>query len=86
MPKKKQAAKDIELQDILDWADGVRAAYGTEHASKISEHEARVANAILRTPKPCKRHKWVSDHKGEYCEHDGCNARREYHPGMQVPS
>ena len=33
--------------EIIAWADGVIAAFGTEHAGRITPTEARIAAAIL---------------------------------------
>lgn len=37
----------MEVNDILDWAEGVMSDLGTEHAEKITPLELRLANAIV---------------------------------------
>lgn len=41
----------IDFEDVLAWADGVVGALGTEHATKVPDVEARVAQAILAAAK-----------------------------------
>lgn len=37
---------EIGVKDILDWADGVLGAIGTEHKNKVTEEELRIAVAV----------------------------------------
>lgn len=39
---------DIELEDVLVWADAVHGGLATEYSDRISEEEACVASAIRR--------------------------------------
>ena len=39
---------EITKEDIFCWADGVRAAFGTEYADRITDEEAELADAILK--------------------------------------
>jgi len=41
------AEKEIDVEDVKAWADGVAGALGTEYGSRVKEEEARVATAIL---------------------------------------
>ena len=45
------AIEDIELDDVLAWADGIQGALGTEHASKVTHEEARISWAIVNAPR-----------------------------------
>ncbi len=42
------ASKGVpELDDVLDWADGIMGALGTEFAERVTPLELRIANAIM---------------------------------------
>jgi len=42
---------DVELDDVIAWADGILGALGTEHANKVTDEEARIAGAIMTASK-----------------------------------
>lgn len=50
----KPSGGDVELQDVIDWADGVAGALGTEYASRVTDTEAAVAMGVKAalTPSP----------------------------------
>ena len=40
------------MADVIAWADGVSGALGTEYASRVTESEAKIADAILKIAAP----------------------------------
>jgi len=43
-----QVERETEIDDVIAWADGIMGALGTEHANKVTEQEARIADLIQR--------------------------------------
>ena len=39
------------VDEIIDWADGILGALGTEHAHKVTEMEAVIAGAVMKASK-----------------------------------
>lgn len=39
--------KEIELEDVKVWADGIRGDLGTEYANRVTDEEAKISHAIL---------------------------------------
>lgn len=39
--------EDINIDDIVAWADGVQGALGTEHANRVTEREAAASRAVM---------------------------------------
>lgn len=48
------ALKDIEVDDVIAWADGVASDLGTEYANRVTEKEAILSRAILESSVCCK--------------------------------
>ncbi len=47
------ADAEISVEDVKEWADGIYAGFGTEYASRITEEEAAISEAIRKaTPRP----------------------------------
>jgi len=48
-------AAEVELEDVVSWADGILGALGTEHAHKVTDAEALIAGVVLKAFKslPC---------------------------------
>lgn len=72
------AEKDIDLDDVVLWADGTMAALGTELAGRVTEQEAAIAARILDAryaPTMCSQHRpdQVCPNP-ESCRDNGCSA------------
>jgi len=39
----------IRIEDVIEWADGILGALGTEHSHKVTDREAVIATAIINT-------------------------------------
>ncbi|HEX6992401.1 MAG TPA: hypothetical protein VF151_10965 [Gemmatimonadales bacterium] len=41
---------ETHLEDVIAWADGIRGAMGSEHASRVTKTEAELSQVILDHP------------------------------------
>ena len=52
LTRAKAAEVDISVEDVIEWADGIRGVLGTEYADRVSDREAAIAHAIHQATQP----------------------------------
>jgi len=46
--RQQDARDDVEVDDVIAWAEGITGALGSEIADRVTDKEAAIADAIIR--------------------------------------